>query len=166
MPTDPVQVVAEAQCAHRQHGTQRCACGQRFAVVHALAEYERHRDEAIVAALEAAGALMPDDAERLTLESKSVGIEAEGQTHRADELLALLQEVREVLGPLLEVPYGAHSTYMKDPVIVGSLPHAKACDRLNEYKALQERAASILQKIDQAVSSTKGASSIPRRNAS
>lgn len=71
--------------------------------------------------------------------------------YEVGRLTALLQEVREVLGRLLDVPYGSYTTYMKDPLTVGSLPHAKACDRLNEYKAAQDRATALLSKIDEAL---------------
>lgn len=63
--TDPVQVVAEAQKAHRwvseyPPGSHHCSCGRRGSP----AWFSTHLSEAIVAALQAAGAFMPDEAER------------------------------------------------------------------------------------------------------
>lgn len=88
--TDPVQVVAEARLAHKWiDEAGKCACGP-------LAPGELwwdHQNGAIVAALKAAGALMPVEAEQ---ERQAVARYAYERTHTD----ALLREVREVLETL------------------------------------------------------------------
>lgn len=123
-----------------------------------------------VAALKAAGALMPDDAQRqkeyaeafemLTPQGCAAKkhpewlIDSE-DTYRCpwcalDKQAALLQEALSVLGPLLDVPYGSHQGYLEGPTRIGEEAHNRACDRLNEYKALQARTASLAEKIQKA----------------
>lgn len=60
---DPVQVVAEARGSHHLV-VGSCRCGEAFVhpLFHTTARFENHVNEAIVAALQAAGALMPEEA--------------------------------------------------------------------------------------------------------
>lgn len=78
-------------------------------------------------------------------------------TRRA--LTALLQEVREVLGPLLKTPFGAWVDYYRGPEAVGPVAHSLAGDRVNAYDQTRERAITLLQKIDQAAPRSAPASS-------
>lgn len=116
-----------------------CQCGQPVST-----PYDPHFNEAIVAALKAAGALMPEEADE---ERRAISRYAR-ERNATD---ALLQEALSVLGPLLEVPWWAYASYVEGPTRIGEEAHDKACVRLNDYKVTQERAASLAEKIEKAI---------------
>lgn len=129
---DPVQVVAEARGIHRLSGFE-CDCGERFEEpYHTTAMYEKHVNAAIAAALQAAGALMPEEAEQ---ERRAVSRYAYERTQTD----ALLQEARAVLES--SGPHAEHET------IVGSC----VCGR--PWPCPE---ASLLHKIETAWSSAGG----------
>lgn len=120
MPTDPVQVVAEARKAHSAYtwdaddNNYHCICRK---VVHHRQRYDEgaqeafdaHVNEAIVAALKAAGALMPEEALTWTQHAEQAVVVAQQGRDEARESAqawlvelekstALLQEALSVLG--------------------------------------------------------------------
>lgn len=124
LPTDPVQVVAEAPCIHRSEGP----C------------HPFHRDykhpECIVAALKAAGALMPVEAQQLRDE---VGLYSTDRwverDHELQEANALLQEALSVLGLLV-------------PVIQHGYSGGSAGDSLRHA---ERQLASLAEKIEKVI---------------
>lgn len=102
--TDPVQVVTEAREAHRYIGQGACSCGaRRSRWADSDDSYAEHVNEAIVAALKAAGALMPEEAQKLRDEVGLYSTERwVERDHELQEAKTLLQEALSVLGQVRE----------------------------------------------------------------